>query len=50
MVSTEDSKSFSLGSNPSERRIAKVETSTWCYLGNANSTLKITKFKFLNKN
>lgn len=46
MVSTEDSKSFSQGSNPCERRIAIVETSTWCYLGNANSTLKITKFKF----
>lgn len=42
MVSTEDSKSFSQGSNPCERRIAIVETSTWCYLGNANSTLKIT--------
>lgn len=46
MVSTEDSKSFSQGSNPCERTIAIVETSTWCYLGNANSTLKITKFKF----
>ena len=40
MVSTEDSKSFSQGSNPCERRIAIVETSTWCYSGNANSTLK----------
>lgn len=43
MVSTEDSKSFSQGSNPCERRIAIVETSTWCYSGNANSTLKHNK-------
>lgn len=40
MVSTEDSNSFRQGSNPCERRIAIVETSTWCYSGNANSTLK----------
>lgn len=43
MVSTEDSKSFSQGSNPCERRIAIVETSTWCYSGNANSTSKHNK-------
>lgn len=45
MVSKEVSKTFSPGSNPGRARIANVETSTWCYLGNANST-KITKFKF----